>query len=133
MPLCWRRWQAVRAACEIADIAGGGFAPGDTIADRHTTETEFCRRHEPVHAPDVSLPDCIDVAALGPGEAILHVVVRSDASAGLGIAEYAARFDYRLGNERVTRPPSASQAIAERHGHFDSAAPRHSCTSCARR
>jgi hypothetical protein len=111
------RHYSVRA--RVADVAGGGLAPDDPAADRHTMPPEFYGRYEPLCSPDVSFPEGTDLPQSGPGESIEHVVVRSDPLMGLGIEEFAERDSHRLNDERVLRPPGNTLAVAEQHGMLD--------------
>ncbi|MGC9376574.1 hypothetical protein [Streptomyces sp. MH13] len=103
----------------VADVAGGGLAPDDPAAGRHTTAPEFYGRHEPICAPEVSFPERTDAARLGPGESVEHVVVRSDPLRGLDVGRYAELTDHSLNDERVLGPPRSSLAVAEQHGMLD--------------
>ncbi|MFD8519255.1 hypothetical protein ACFV2D_04440 [Streptomyces capillispiralis] len=103
----------------VADIAGGGLAPDDPAADRHTTPPEFYGRYEPLCSPDVAFPEGTDPTQVGPGESEEHVVVRSDPLLGLGIEEFAERAAHRPAGERVLRPPGSTLAVVEQHGMLD--------------
>ena len=103
----------------VVDIAGGGHRLADPTPDRYRTPPIFYGRYEPVLAPDIAHPAGAVIDRLGPGETIEHVVVRSDPSAGLNIAQFASRFGYRLDDKRLLLPPPTTQVIAEQHGVFD--------------
>ena len=102
------------------DLAGGALDLDDPTADRSVIERVHYRRHEPVSAPSVLLPDGVDDAALGPGEAVTHLVLRSDPVAGLDPAAFAAvRPEYPVTLTRILLPPVATVTVAEHHGMFE--------------
>ena len=99
----------------VADIAGGGLKADDPLADRCFTDLVTYLRYEPIASPTLSLPANVDPLALAPGEAVDHLVVRSDADAA----------GTPLGNNslRVLTPPLVSLTLVEQHGAFDSLTP----------
>ncbi|MFF0000919.1 hypothetical protein [Streptomyces avermitilis] len=103
----------------VADVAGGGLAPDDPAADRHTTAPEFYGRYEPLCAPEFSYPEGTDPARAAPGESVEHVVVRSDPLMGLDVEEFAAQTNHALNDQRVLRPPGSTLSVAEQHGMLD--------------
>src|SRR5262249_51663316 len=111
---------ALRA--RVADIAGGGLELTDPTPDAYRTLPISFGRYEPMLPPGVAVLTGVDPTKLGPGEAIEHLVIRSDPTAGLGIDQYAARFGYRSDNQRRLLPPTTTQQIAEQHGMFDGVA-----------
>lgn len=123
-PLRFKGQYTLRA--RVADIAGGGLDLADPTPDAYRTLPISYGRYEPVLPPGVTVLTGVDPEKLGPGEAIEHLVIRSDPTAGLGIAQYAAQFGYRRDEQRRLLPPTTSQQIAEQHGMFDSVAPQQS-------
>ncbi|MEO3787596.1 hypothetical protein ABGB12_30080 [Actinocorallia sp. B10E7] len=103
----------------VVDIAGGGLELHDPAANRHSTQSKFYARYEPVASPDVVLPEGVLINLLGPGESTEHIVVRSDPVADLDVSAYGERFGYRVDDERVLLPPATTVDIAEQHGMFD--------------
>src|SRR5262249_27263003 len=107
----------------VADIAGGGLELTDPTPDANRTLPISYGRYEPMLPPGVAVLTGDEPTKLGPGEAIEQLVIRSDPTAGLGIAQYAARFGYRSDNsQRRLLPPTTTQQIAEQHGMFDGVA-----------
>jgi hypothetical protein len=90
----------------VADIAGGGLAPGDLEADRCALRAQKYRRHEPVPSPAVLLEEGVELENLGVGEAVRVVVIRDGAAAPAGPVRRIAR-------------PSASLSMAEQHRELD--------------
>jgi hypothetical protein len=110
----------------VADIAGGGLELADPTPDAYRTLPISYGRYEPMVPPSVAVLTGVDPTKLGPGEAIEQIVVRSDPTARLDIAQYAARFGYRRDDQRRLLPPTTTQLIAEQHGMFDGVAPQQS-------
>jgi hypothetical protein len=110
----------------VADIAGGGLELADPTPDAYRTLPISYGRYEPMLPPGVAVLTGVDPTKLGPGEAIEQVVIRSDPTAALDIARYAARFGYRRDDQRRLLPPTATQQIAEQHGMFDGVASQQS-------
>ena len=99
----------------VADLAGGGLATDDPLADRCFTDLVTYLRYEPISSPELSLPTNVDRNALQPGEALDRVVVRSDTdAAGMPLANNGVR---------VMAPPRSSLTLAEQHGAFDQMVP----------
>jgi hypothetical protein len=74
-------------------------------------------RYEPVGSPQLV---CREV--VGPGESLAHLVIRSDAGADVGAAQWAETNGVGGATcERHVVPPKVSQLQAERHGAFDAA------------
>lgn len=74
-------------------------------------------RYEPVGSPELVCREMV-----GPGESLAHLVIRSDAGAGVGAAQWAAANGVGGATcERHVVPPKVSQLQAERHGMFDAA------------
>lgn len=107
-----------RMRARVADMAGGGLARDDPAADRCATDVVTYRRYEPIPSPEVTLPEGVDPATLGPGESVAKIVIRSDLD--LTVAEFAAQHpEYTEQGLRLLWPPRASMALAEQHGKLD--------------
>ncbi|HEY0776327.1 MAG TPA: hypothetical protein VGD56_00015, partial [Gemmatirosa sp.] len=113
------------------DVAGGSLALDDPLADQHATPPVTYARYEPVGSPDVRLPADVPVKALGPGDSVVDVTVRSTlrSNGGLTPAQFAAQESryapYAAGptgpgpTGRECFAPRAPLDLAERHGVFD--------------
>ena len=101
---------SVRA--RVADIAGGGLELYDPAAANCVLEPILYRRYEPIAPPEVSLES--GAPTLGPGEAIDHIVIRAQPSAGSAQA---------LASRRVLLAPHTSLSLIERHGAVDDLTP----------
>ena len=74
-------------------------------------------RYEPVGSPEL-----VCRTMVGPGESLAHLVIRSDAGAGVSAAQWAETNGVGGATcERHVVPPKVSQLQAERHGMFDPA------------
>jgi hypothetical protein len=74
-------------------------------------------RYEPVGSPELVCREMV-----GPGESLAHLVIRSDAGAGVSAAQWAETNGIGGATcERHVVPPKVSQLQAERHGMFDTA------------
>lgn len=104
LPLRFGRDYHLRA--RVADLAGGGIAPGDGDLTFGTDVISYVR-YEPVPAPGIALPVELDPVTLGPGGTIEQLVIRSDA------------IDYPRNDERVLTPPTAGLDVVEHHGQLD--------------
>ena len=107
---------AVRA--RVVDIAGGGLALDDAVADRCAITQVSYARYEPVASPMPLLPDGVAVAALGPAEAVDRVVVRSGPGVGVDAFD-AANPGYATHARRALHRPHTSLEIAEQHKLLD--------------
>jgi hypothetical protein len=110
------------------DLAGNG--PTLTEADLVTAADDGGRlvlpsddgglllfRYEPVGSPELVCREMV-----GPGESLAHLVIRSDAGAGVSAAQWAEANGVGGATcERHVVPPKVSQLQAERHGMFDTA------------
>jgi len=103
-----------RMRARVADMAGGGLDVGDPAADRCFTAPVPYRRYEPVASPDIALPQGLTAEALGPGESIERVVIRSDFDADS--ADFGS-------NVRILLAPQTSLTLAEQHGALDDMTP----------
>ncbi|WP_242154009.1 hypothetical protein [Sphingomonas sp. BAUL-RG-20F-R05-02] len=104
-----------RLRLRVADIAGGGLALDDPLAERHVTGVVSYGRYEPVGSPHLLPPDDAPAA---PGESVTDLVVRSDR--GMTPAEFAAANPaYPKIAERIIEPPRAAIGMAEQHKMLD--------------
>lgn len=102
----------------IADLAGGGIQVDDLLADRCATDSVVYERYEPIVSPSTVLPDGIDTAALGPGEAVNEIVLRSDRDT-TPAAFAAAHPAFGVHTDRLLFPPRVPLALIEQHGMLD--------------
>jgi len=102
----------------IADIAGGGLGVDDLLADRCATDSVVYERYEPIVSPGIALPGGVDTSALGPGEAVDEIVLRSDRD--LTPAAFAAAHPaFGVHANRLLFPPRVPLALVEQHAMLD--------------
>ena len=106
--------RAYHMRARVADLAGGGLDVTDPSAERCYTDPVTYLRYEPLLSPELTLP--ADALALQPGEAVDHLVIRSDPDPTAP----------PLANNlvRVLAPPRTSLTLAEQHGAFDQMTPQ---------
>jgi hypothetical protein len=110
--------KSYRMRARVADVAGGGLPLGAVSSEAHETQPLEYQRYEPIMPPKVLLPEGVTEAALGPGEHVMHVVLRSDLAMTTS-AFAAANPTYRQLSTRELRPPEALLRLAEEHGALD--------------
>lgn len=104
-----------RLRLRVADIAGGGLALDDPLAEHQTTGVVSYGRYEPVGSPGL-LP--ADDGTAPPGESVVELVVRSDR--GMTPAQFAAANPVYPGKPiRLLEPPRTSIGMAEQHKMLD--------------
>jgi hypothetical protein len=100
--------ETYRLRARVADLAGGGLQLEDRAAGRCFTDAILYRRYEPVASPDVQLPQGVNPSALGPGESVAQIVIRTD-----GNTEFTSV------PNRLLLAPRASLTLAEQHRALD--------------
>jgi hypothetical protein len=104
-----------RLRLRVADIAGGGLAIDDPLAENQTTQVVSYGRYEPVGSPDVL---AVEGAPMLPGESVFEVVVRSDRD--MTPTQFAAANPaYSDTSIRLLEPPRTAIGMAEQHKMMD--------------
>ena len=108
-PLRFGTSYEVRA--RVADLAGGGLAADDALADQHAIGAFLFSRYEPVLAPTLLLPDGADADNLGPAVHVAQLVVTSEGGGATTVDPVTP-----AQTQRVLARPLVSLTTAEWHG-----------------
>lgn len=121
---------AYQLRARVVDIAGGGLALNDPLANAHPTSLVPYVRYEPLPPPELAVPEgllvpdparpqhlVVDPARLGPGGTLERLVVRSEPIEGVfSSAEFDGDPAYPPNDKRTFVAPPTTFQLAEQHG-----------------